>query len=123
MKTIRRLLAAVASFKNHVDSLNRRAEVETTLLAVYAGKRGGLSRDECRKLAVKLGVPSAFQNKQALELSLPDPRVEEALRLALNAMKRGQWQIRGALVQMDFEEAIQAAEAALAPGGEATCAK
>lgn len=39
------------------EILNRRAEVEQELLDVANGKKPLLSRNRCRKLALKLGVP------------------------------------------------------------------
>jgi hypothetical protein len=39
------------------QSLNRRASVEQTLFDVANGKRGPLSAQECRELALKLGTP------------------------------------------------------------------
>ena len=38
-------------------SLNRRAEVEEVLFEVARRKRDLLTREECRELAIKLGVP------------------------------------------------------------------
>lgn len=63
MNAILRLIAKWRTFKDHADSLNRRAEVETVLWNVAAGKRPMLTQDECRKLALKLGVPSALRAK------------------------------------------------------------
>ena len=37
--------------------LNRRASVEDVLYSVAAGKRGALTPEECREMAIKLGVP------------------------------------------------------------------
>ena len=39
-------------------SLNARASAEQTLFDVANGKREALTRDECRELALKLGVPA-----------------------------------------------------------------
>lgn len=41
--------------------INRRVIVEETLWAVASGKRDLLSREECRNLAKKLGVPEEFK--------------------------------------------------------------
>lgn len=60
MKALRKALAALATFKDHVDALNRRASVETVLWNVAAGKRPPLTPEECRTLALRLGVPSAY---------------------------------------------------------------
>ena len=38
-------------------ALNRRAAVEQILLNVANGKRDMLTKDECRELAHKLGIP------------------------------------------------------------------
>jgi hypothetical protein len=46
--------------------LNRRVEVETVLLSVFAGKRGPLTKEECRNLAFKLGVPDKHSKKEWL---------------------------------------------------------
>ncbi len=40
------------------DMLNRRVTVEQVLFDVAAGKRLPLTPDECRELALKLGIPS-----------------------------------------------------------------
>lgn len=40
------------------DMLNRRFTVEQVLFDVAAGKRPPLTPDECRELALKLGIPS-----------------------------------------------------------------
>jgi hypothetical protein len=64
MNYLSRLIARWHTFKDHADSLNRRAEVETVLWNVAAGKRPMLTQDECRKLALKLGVPSAYQGRR-----------------------------------------------------------
>lgn len=43
-------------WRNTGSDLNRRVEVENVLLSVASGKRGPLSKDECRELAFTLGV-------------------------------------------------------------------
>lgn len=40
----------------YTKALNRRVDVENTLAMVAAGKRDLLTREECRELAIKLGV-------------------------------------------------------------------
>jgi hypothetical protein len=45
-----------AWMRHYELSLNRRAEVEQVLFDVANGKRGALSIDECRTLAMKLGM-------------------------------------------------------------------
>lgn len=42
--------------KEYASALNRRVDVENVLAQVAAGKRDMLTRDECRELAIKLGV-------------------------------------------------------------------
>jgi hypothetical protein len=61
MKLVRKIIAKWRTYKDHADSLNRRAEVESVLWNVAAGKRPTLTQDECRNLALKLGVPSAYR--------------------------------------------------------------
>lgn len=56
-----RLQARWRIIRNSGSELNRRVEVESVLLSVAAGKRDLLSKDECRQLAYKLGVPGEFQ--------------------------------------------------------------
>ena len=41
----------------YAKELNRRVDVENVLAMVAAGKREMLTREECRQLAKKLGVP------------------------------------------------------------------
>lgn len=48
--------------RHHGDELNRRVEVENVLLNVASGKRPMLSKDECRQLAYRLGVPSRYRD-------------------------------------------------------------
>ena len=40
----------------YARALNRRVDVENVLAMVAAGKRDPLTADECRELAIKLGV-------------------------------------------------------------------
>lgn len=47
--------------KDYYKLLNRSVDVQDTLMAVAAGKRDALSREECKKLANKLGIPDEFQ--------------------------------------------------------------
>lgn len=53
-----RLKARWRILRHHGDELNRRVEVENVLLAVAAGKRPMLTKEECKALAYKLGVPT-----------------------------------------------------------------
>lgn len=57
------LKAKVAWMREYEKGLNRRAEVEEVLFEVARGKRAPLSADECRKLAIKLGVESKREEK------------------------------------------------------------
>lgn len=51
--------------KEYASALNRRVDVENALAMVAAGKRDLLTREECRELAIKLGVsPAAPCTKQ-----------------------------------------------------------
>ena len=43
----------------YAKALNRRVDVENVLAMVAAGKRDLMTREECRELAIKLGVPPA----------------------------------------------------------------
>lgn len=64
---IERLRARVAELEGelknrhaeYAKALNRRCTVEDVLYDVAAGKRDLLTREECRELAIKLGVPPA----------------------------------------------------------------
>lgn len=68
MRTIRRAISAVQrfkwtliSFRNYGARLNRAVAVEEELIRVANGKRGLLTPDECRDLAIKLGVPDCYR--------------------------------------------------------------
>lgn len=58
MRWLRRWYYVARTFRNYGADLNRRVDVENTLLAVASGKRGPLTPAECWALAMKLGVPS-----------------------------------------------------------------
>jgi hypothetical protein len=60
MNWLDRLRARWRIVRDHGDELNRRVEVENVLLAVASGKREALTRDECRSLAYRLGVPTRY---------------------------------------------------------------
>lgn len=49
--------------KDYTKDLNRRVEVEQVLLNVSADKRGPLTPEECKALALKLGVPDWFRER------------------------------------------------------------
>lgn len=42
--------------RDHGKYLNRRVDVENTLISVAQGKRALLSKEECQQLANKLGI-------------------------------------------------------------------
>lgn len=66
MNRLRRLLFRLRTFRNYGARLNRSADVEATLFLVANGKRGPLSPDECRELALKLGVPDCYRRKDPI---------------------------------------------------------
>jgi len=58
MSFLRRWYWTLRFARSWAASLNRRVEVENTLMEVATGKRPILTREECRALACKLGVRS-----------------------------------------------------------------
>lgn len=52
----------VLTHRDYHNRLNRSVDVENALWSVASGKRGPLTPDECRKLALKLGVPDEFRS-------------------------------------------------------------
>lgn len=58
----------ILTHRDYANRLNRSVEVENVLLACAAGKRD-LSKDECRQLAVKLGVPECFRSPNSADAS------------------------------------------------------
>lgn len=52
---------AALTFCDYAARLNRSVEVENVLMACAGGKREMLSKEECRQLACKLGVPDEFR--------------------------------------------------------------
>jgi len=52
-----RLQARYRMLRYHGKELNRRVTVENILFSMAAGKRPLPDREECRKLAMKLGTP------------------------------------------------------------------
>lgn len=52
----------VLTYRDYHNRLNRSVDVEIALWSVASGKRGPLTPDECRKLALKLGVPDEFRS-------------------------------------------------------------
>lgn len=59
-----RLQARWRLIRYHGDELNRRVVVENELLKVASGKRPMLTKDECRDLAYKLGIPTRERGEQ-----------------------------------------------------------
>lgn len=49
------------------NDLNRRAEVEIILLDISSGKRDLPTREECKELALRLGVPEVWKESQLTE--------------------------------------------------------
>lgn len=60
MQWFYRLQARWRIVVNHGDELNRRVTVENVLLNVASGKRPMLTKEECRQLAYKLGIPTKY---------------------------------------------------------------
>lgn len=65
LKTAARLYAEAAALESDkpawwAAALNRRAEVEQTLLDIARGKRQLPDAEACRALALRLGVPEEF---------------------------------------------------------------
>lgn len=54
MNALQRYVFAAKNFRNYARSLSRRASVEAELLDVANGKKPLLSREDCRKLAMRL---------------------------------------------------------------------
>lgn len=52
----------VLTCRDYHNRLNRSVDVETALWLVASRKRGPLTPDECRQLALKLGVPDEFRS-------------------------------------------------------------
>lgn len=50
--------------RGQIPDLNRRVEVEQVLLNVAGGKRGLLTPEECKSLAMNLGVPEWFRERK-----------------------------------------------------------
>lgn len=61
---ITRIRARWRLIRSHGQELSRRVDIENELLRVAAGKRGLLSADECRVLALKLGTPKEHWLKE-----------------------------------------------------------
>ena len=53
----------LVTFRDYGNRLNRSVEVENALWSVVSGKREPLTPAECRRLALKLGVPDCYRGK------------------------------------------------------------
>ena len=62
MNRLRRFFFKLRTFRTYGARLNRAVAVEA-LIAAASGERGPLSREECRELALKLGVPDCYRRK------------------------------------------------------------
>ena len=60
---LRRLHYRVERFKSYGAEINRRAAVEAELFDMAAGKKPLPGADDCRRLAIKLGVPDECRTK------------------------------------------------------------
>ena len=58
---IRKVYAAARRLKWYCDDLNRRSRVEAHLFDCAAGKRPLPTPDDCRRLALDLGVPEEYR--------------------------------------------------------------
>lgn len=63
LQWLTRLRYRLATFHDYGNRLNRSVDVENALMQVATGKRDLLSPDECRKLALKLGVPDCYRSE------------------------------------------------------------
>lgn len=68
-----RLLYRLRTFRDYGNRLNRSVDVESALLSVATGKRDPLSPDECRALAIKLGVPQCYRLQANDGARVPQP--------------------------------------------------
>lgn len=59
MNKFLRLIYKIKTFKDYGKRLNRDADVENALWR--ASTKDGLPPDECRKLALKMGVPDEYR--------------------------------------------------------------
>lgn len=64
MNALQRWCFALRSIRTHAAQMSARVDVENTLLDVAAGKRPMLSREECRAMAMKLGVPAHWNRRR-----------------------------------------------------------
>lgn len=60
-RRIRRWKYVILTHKDYAARLNRSVGVEQALMDCATGKRGPLSKEECKQLAVQLGVPEEFR--------------------------------------------------------------
>ena len=59
-----RLRARSRCWKHYDTDLNRRAAVEIRLWDTVSGKKPPPDAEECRQLALKLGVPDAYRQQR-----------------------------------------------------------
>jgi hypothetical protein len=88
-------ISEVEWMRKYEKSLNRRAEVEQHLFDCYHNKRPLPDAEECKSLALKLGMSNAPELKITpgpLILSPPDRLSDEEVWMrALESATRGQW--------------------------------
>lgn len=58
---LRRLRYRIAKFRSFGAEINRRAAVEAELFDMASGKKPLPTADDCRRLAIKLGVPDEYR--------------------------------------------------------------
>lgn len=63
IRWLRRWKYVALTFRSYGKRLNRSVEVEQALLDVAARSRPALTPEECRDLAIKLGVPEEYRRK------------------------------------------------------------
>jgi hypothetical protein len=62
-RRIRRLVYLWKIFRDTGSELNRRVDVENRLWAAYSGKKPLPDREECKRLALKLGIPDWYKDR------------------------------------------------------------
>lgn len=61
---LRRLRYRIAKFRGFGQELQRRGAVEAELFDMAAGKKPLPTADDCRRLALKLGVPDEYRHRK-----------------------------------------------------------
>ena len=64
---IRRLRARVRRWRSLDADLNDRARVELRLWATVSGKKPAPDAEECRQMAIRLGVPAEYRKHKQEE--------------------------------------------------------